>query len=441
MLNLFKLNIIKSNNKKEINIKENKYTYKNFPSSVREWNNSIYVYNKHLLNLIPVTVALTTKLIKSYFNLCNFKLERKMRKRKLMRRLKRLSSHKIYVSNGEFKHTNNKVLITLYLFNRQEHNYRLKIKKRYLKLFEIYSRKLTKKLKLIRYKGLNSLNKAEKKRSFLIKALNLNHTETISIEKSKILYSKYLPTFYSNIIKKSLRKIKIYLYYKQLLYINNSKFKFTYLQNLKNKLEILYNKNVEFNLVNLKYFYLNSDILSESITLKIKKNRRKLLRFLKRLIKKVKIHKKDLFISNVPNLSKNSLGLSKIILENEKSFKKEVSLKALVSSIAISKKKVFFKENLKNIRLKKNIVLDSINYKHVTGVRLEATGRLTKRYTASRAISKLRYKGNLINIDSSINKLSSVMLRNNLRSNLQYSKLTSKTRIGSFGIKGWVSGN
>lgn len=130
MLNLFRLNRIKSNkNKKESN-KENKYTYnKNFPSSVREWNNSIYVYNKHALNLIPVTVALTTKLIKSYFNLCNFKLERKMRKIKLMRRLKRLSSHKIYVSNGEFKHTNNKVLITLYLFNRQQHNYRLKIKK------------------------------------------------------------------------------------------------------------------------------------------------------------------------------------------------------------------------------------------------------------------------------------------------------------------------
>jgi hypothetical protein len=34
-----------------------------------------------------------------------------------------------------------------------------------------------------------------------------------------------------------------------------------------------------------------------------------------------------------------------------------------------------------------------------------------------------------------------VMLRGNLRSNLQYSKLKSKTRIGSFGIKGWVSGN
>jgi hypothetical protein len=86
--------------------------------------------------------------------------------------------------------------------------------------------------------------------------------------------------------------------------------------------------------------------------------------------------------------------------------------------------------------LKKKSVLDQINSKYVTGVRLEATGRLNRRHTASRSVSKLRYKGNLINIDSSLNKLSTVTLRNNLRSNLQFSKLNSKTRIGSFGIKG-----
>jgi hypothetical protein len=28
-----------------------------------------------------------------------------------------------------------------------------------------------------------------------------------------------------------------------------------------------------------------------------------------------------------------------------------------------------------------------------------------------------------------------------LSSNLQYTKLNSKTRIGSFGIKGWISSN
>src|SRR5947209_8361195 len=75
-------------------------------------------------------------------------------------------------------------------------------------------------------------------------------------------------------------------------------------------------------------------------------------------------------------------------------------------------------------------------YKHVTGFRLETSGRLTRRYTASRSVSKLRYKGNLLNIDSSYRGLSSVLLKGNLKSNLQHTKLKSKTRIGSFGIKG-----
>jgi hypothetical protein len=79
--------------------------------------------------LIPQVTELATKLIKSYFNLYNLKLERKIRSSRLLGRLRKLSSNKIYVSNGEFKHTNNKVIITLYLFNRQKFNLDKKIKK------------------------------------------------------------------------------------------------------------------------------------------------------------------------------------------------------------------------------------------------------------------------------------------------------------------------
>ena len=43
------------------------------------------------------------------------------------------------------------------------------------------------------------------------------------------------------------------------------------------------------------------------------------------------------------------------------------------------------------------------------------------------------------NIDSSYKGYLQLLLRGKLRSNLQYSKLKSKTRIGSFGVKGWVS--
>ena len=174
------------------------------------------------------------------------------------------------------------------------------------------------------------------------------------------------------------------------------------MQFLKKYLEKIYNKNVEFNLVNLRRFYLNSDILSQAVTLKIRKNRRKLLKYLNTLKRKVKVHsKKNLLLNQSP-----------------------------------SKKNLYVKT-----KSLEKVLLDDIKYKHVTGFRLEASGRLTRRYTASRSISKIRYKGNLLNIDSSYKGLSSVLLKGNLRSNLQYTKLQSKTRIGSFGIKGWVSGN
>ena len=77
----------------------------------------------------------------------------------------------------------------------------------------------------------------------------------------------------------------------------------------------------------------------------------------------------------------------------------------------------------------------------LTGFILEVKARLSKRYTASRSVHKMKYKGNLINLDSSYRDLSSVILKGNLKSNIQYTKLKSKTRIGSFGIKGWISGN
>jgi hypothetical protein len=192
------------------------------------------------------------------------------------------------------------------------------------------------------------------------------------------------------LLKKSLDKFFLYCCNKQLIAINEYKFNYNFLQFLKKYLEKIYNKNVEFNLVNLKRFFLNSDILSESIILKIRRNRRKIIKYLNILKRKVKIH-------------------------NNKNY--------------------FYQPIINNKSLEK-LVLRYIKYKHVTGFRIEASGRLTRRYTASRSISKLRYKGNLLNIDSSYKGLSSLLLRNNNKSNLQFTKLNSKTRIGSFGIKG-----
>lgn len=399
MLNLFNLNLNKKVNK--LSNEQEKYS-KHYPCSTREWNNSIYVYNKNALNVIPQTAISSIKLIRSYFNIYNFELERKIRINRLLRRLRKLSSNRIYVSNGEFKHTNDKVVITLYLFNRQKHNYLLNIEKIYAKTLTRRSNRMqiSKIFSTIRSKGLKSLKKANKDKFLLIKTLKTK--EALSYKSLSV----YITKFYKKVAQKSLDKLKLYLYYKQLLFINKSKFNYTYLQFLKKYLEKLYNKNVEFNLINLKRFYLNSDILSETLTLKIRKNRKKLLKYLNTIKRKVKTrNKKNLYYI----LTSNKSNLDPELLLDKNSTKK--------------------------------VVLHNLKYRHVTGFRLEANGRLTRRYTASKSISKVRYKGNLLNIDSSYNGLSSVLLKGNLRPNLQYTKLKSNTRIGSFGIKGWVSGN
>ena len=166
-------------------------------------------------------------------------------------------------------------------------------------------------------------------------------------------------------------------------------------------LAVLFNKNIEFNFINLRYFYLNSNILSESILLKITKNRKYLLSSLNKLKNKVKIQKKRIILGEF-----------------------------------LTKKKISLKQFFNNKKFFESYIINNLKYKHITGFRLEAKGRLNKRFTASRSLNKISYKGNLLNLDSSYKGLSTILLKGNLNSNLQYTKLNSKTRIGSFGLKG-----
>jgi ribosomal VAR1-like protein len=378
-----------------------------FPSATREWDNSIYSYNKDTLNSIPSAKISAVKIIKSYFNLFNKNIERIIRKKRLLVRFRRLSSHKIFVTNGEYKHTNNKVIITIYNFNRQKYNYILRIKRWYLKTFFSERKNLMKfdkifinRLNLINKKSIKILKNANINKYSIIKELNSDNNDIIK----NYITHEYISNFYKKTLRKSLKKLQVYLYYKQLLFINKTKLNYTYLQYLKKYLENIFNKNVEFNLINLKRFYLNSDILSEVTKLKITRNRKKLLKYLNTIKNKVKTQKKKAFLGETQSIKKDNNRI----------------------------------RNLKNLEY---FIIKNLKYKHITGFRLETKGRLTKRYTASRSVSKLRYKGNLLDIDSSYRGLSSVLLKGNLKSNIQHTKLRSKTRIGSFGIKSWVSGN
>jgi len=83
-----------------------------------------------------------------------------------------------------------------------------------------------------------------------------------------------------------------------------------------------------------------------------------------------------------------------------------------------------------------NKILNILKQQVVSGVRFEASGRLTRRLTAMRAVFKYRYVGSLKNIRSSFNNKPSKLLRGYVKSNSQYTIINSKTRNGSFGLKG-----
>ena len=82
MLNIVKLNLL---GKKEVpSFLNGVKTPKHFPSSIREWNNSIYVYNKNNLNLIPSTTTTAIRIIKNYFLLYNYAIEKKNKNREII---------------------------------------------------------------------------------------------------------------------------------------------------------------------------------------------------------------------------------------------------------------------------------------------------------------------------------------------------------------------
>lgn len=413
MLNIIKSKLKNTYKKKSLNNPKVTIYNKDFVPAVRDWNNSIYVYNKNALSLIPVASRFVLKLIKGYLNSYNLNIEYKLRKKiKILRhRLRKLSINKIFVSDGEFKHTNDKVNITLYIYNRQRLNYLLKIVKKYKRLFK--NRKLLRKFKLIRNIGLNIIKQQEKKGKIITNVLPNYSSKVSSVQN---LYYKYF-------INKSIMRLKYYMYYKQLLYINKAKFDNLYLQGLISLIKKIYKKKVEFNIINLKYFYFNSDILTESLILKLRKRKiTKVLKYLTILVDKVKIKnikiKRPKYFFDLDSLfTVNNDDITNTLLKN------------------------LMEQNKTSSKYLKKIVLSNIKYKRISGVRLEAAGRLTKRSSASKSQQKLKYKGNLDNVYSYMMGYNPSILRGNIKPNLNYTNLNSKFRSGSFGIKGWLSGS
>lgn len=403
---------------------------RHFPPANIEWSNSIYAFNKNSIIHLPFIDKMVVKLIKSYFNFFNPKVENKIHLINMSIKLRRLSTNKIFVSKADIKHTNSKIVITIYVYNRQKKYFYNKLNK-INTILQLNNAKLLKKIKL---EGESIIGQVNKEKKLLAEIIEWGNYD---------IFNRYEEIFFEYYIKKSLEKEMLKVFYNNLLYFNKSKFENTYLLKLNYLISQFYKKKVEFNIVNLEYIHLNSDILSESIVIKLRKRSNRLLQVLKTSLNMVKLpYINKLSVSNNLNKIKYDKLLSLNNTHNLYALlqifdKKDQNLNdkfdQVLQNIFLS-----FSKSIKEEDTQKNI-LNCIKDKSISGVRIEAAGRLTRRLIAARSVFKLKYKGSLKNIDSSYKGFSSVVLRGNVKSNIQYTNINSKTRNGSFGIKGWVS--
>src|ERR1700709_837140 len=202
-----------------------------------------------------------------------------------------------------------------------------------------------------------------------------------------------------------------------------------YLSRLNHILKKRYGKKITLNIVDLKYIYLDSNIMAEAITTKLKDRKKRVLRVLKRALGLIK---KPYFKIHFYNKKKTLEQLNVNFLLMDKNLN---MFNYSLSNNMIFNKYLFKKPNNHRSRL----LLYHLKHKIISGVRLEGSGRLTRRLTASRSISKFKYMGSLQNIESSRQALSTVMLRGYMKSNLQYMNINSYNRNGAFGVKVSVS--
>jgi hypothetical protein len=508
------------------------------PSSVKEWYNSIYnLENNNYVKALPFKDKLIYKLFYTYFNINKSK------------KYDNLSMGKIFIGKPEIKHFNNKIYITLYIFNKWimrfykmtnmiktakimfsqknkqfsilenrsflmgvlllkhpkfDQKLTLYIKKFLIKMFNGNNRMFFEMLymnvitffdktelykllglrkdtdmyiekSLVSERGSNQKIKVINKNIFKISRLNkkvktclylylyivkcffdyigfpklINILGKVLLRNLKEKRTNCLKTMLNKLgniyltmlkinslhslvglinlflmLKKILKSIYIMEWYKKNIYYSRYKFNIRNILVLKNILNKLYNNNkIEINIINLKYLYLDGNVLALAVVKKLKSRKRRILRVIRmalRLSKKPYINK---FYSNFLNI--NSL---------DTVFIKKTSNSFISNNIPLNKDLIS-----KPISYKSRIVFYYLKHRIISGMKLQGTGRLTKRLTASRSISKYIGKGSLKNRASSYNGLSTVVLRGYVKSSLQYVNTNSYNRIGAYGIKSWIS--
>lgn len=434
------------------------------PSFSKEWRNIIYSFNKNNLKNIPVNDVNVNKIVQNYFDLF---FVRNMRAYKNKRRIKvfkrrRKFLRRIFISNVEIKHTNNKAKITLYTINREKKI----LKEKYMNIYKNLSFKLFKNYIHSYNKHINNIywfmNDTKTNDNLLAKTLKiwneyifisnlirkkdyLNHkwnSLQIFLKLNNLLLRKTL----SFLIKKESKYyIRLLRRYNILYSLNQFKFnKLILLPKLSNLLSKIIGKKVEYNIINLKSISYNTDLFTKILALKIKKIKQGHVRRMLAVLNKAYLPTANTLqertraeiwgnFDKYQNKYKDLKVLSHLDSVYDGSNTKVTGTKK--GNISELFTRIY--NNADNIH---NLIYNSIDYKNMRGIKIEVNGRLTKRYRADRSIFSLKRKGGLKNIASSYIGLSSVLFRGNTHSNLSYSWAKSKRRVGAFAVKGWIAG-
>ena len=113
--------LTKKDNKIQTNSEKDQYKNMNFyPFSTKEWGTSSYSYNKSSSKSLVANNYLLNILLKSYLNMLQVK--RVVLNRRRNNKL-RYSANKIYTSRAELQHTNSKLFITLYTYNKKKSSF------------------------------------------------------------------------------------------------------------------------------------------------------------------------------------------------------------------------------------------------------------------------------------------------------------------------------
>jgi hypothetical protein len=363
-------------------------------------------------------------------------------------REKRSSLKKIFIGKGDVKHTNTKVTITFYVFNIERthliRDYNLAYKSYYAPLkkekdeshqivplkeffntsndFKLNYHPMTDinlipKFKLINYyeiyyamvgslinKLTTYLKMTVEYYEYLNELVNitiLNNDEKFAIftDKADQFNSYKYPeaNYYKELAKKNYIKKLTRAWY--LLKFNTVKFEQPFILKLKRTVQNLYDKDVEFNIVNLKKMYLNSDIFTQAIALKLRNRENRLYRVLRSSLSRVNLPnvKKITYLQGKPNRDeylvnkiRNTYINSMLDSDDKVDYLNNLLLNYFPSADSLEVEMANQRTTKTRAISLKSHIFRHLKHLNLRGIRVEAKGRLTRRFTASRSVFKVR---------------------------------------------------